>query len=266
MANEKAGSEKSIVEALAVFQQACPAIKKDSTATGTKYTYKYGSLPHVLETIKPHMKKAGLTFSQPIIWVDGIQFISTRLYHVESGERMESRMMLPEYEFAQMNAIQSKGSVITYFRRYALMSILGIVAEEDDNDAQGQGKANSGSSRSAAKGSTKQGDKPWLNPKEGGKVNPIWTQAVKYLADGGTIEKVKTKYRISKANEEKILNDAMTFDDLPFDRQEAEQQEGDATGLPQTDIERGANKNFDAQGPSGRDFPDGFDASEADIY
>lgn len=266
MANEKETPITGIVKALFEFQQACPAIKKDSTAKGTKYTYKYGSLPHVLEVIKPHMKKAGLTFAQSITWREGAEFIYTTLYHVGTGEKLESKMLLPNYEFGNMNAIQSKGSVITYFRRYALMALLGIVAEEDDNDAQGEPKTKSGSSRSAAKGSTKQGDKPWLNPKEGGKDNPIWLQAVKYLADGGTIEKVKSKYRISKANEEKILNDAMTFDDLPFDRQEAEQQEGDTTGLPQTAIEKGANTDFDNQGPSGRDFPEDFDASEADIY
>ena len=39
-----------------------------------------------------------------------------------------------------MNVYQSSGSAITYFRRYALMSFLGVFGEED-LDASDKGKA-----------------------------------------------------------------------------------------------------------------------------
>jgi len=231
---------KGIVKALSEFQQACPAIKKDSTAKGTKFTYKYGSLPHVLEEIKPHMKKAGLTFTQPIVFRDGNEFIYTTLYHVESGEKIESKMLLPEFEFDQMNKIQSKGSVITYYRRYALMAILGIVAEEDDNDAQGKEKRSYPRSETG-KPETATKEKPWLNPKINGQTNHAWVKAIRFLAKDGTIEQVKAKYRISKANEEKLLNEAISYEEPDVIEAEPNQP----------------NLNFDQQ--SGREFPPDYE-------
>lgn len=235
-----------LVKALFDFQQACPAIKKDSTAQGTKFTYKYGGLPHIIEIIKPHLKKAGLVFTQTtdlLVNVEGGECLKTILYHVESGETLESTMYLPNIEFQQMNVVQSKGAIITYMRRYSLMSILGLVTEDDDTDAVGKTKSKTTSKPKAD-------DKPWLNPKEGGNDSEKWLAAVKYLADGGTILEIKKKYRMSKANEEKMLNQAMTFDDLPFDRKDAEDNAG--AGGDQV------NMDFENQGPEPDDDPENY--------
>lgn len=236
---------KGIVKALFEFQQSVPAIKKESKAGQGNFTYKYGSLPHIIEVIKPHLKKAGLCYSQPISYREGAQFIYTTLYDTKSGEKIESKMLLPDVEFKGMNVVQSGGAVITYVRRYALMSLLGLVSEDDDNDAQGSTKSKR-ESKSTEKSSTSDEApaKPWLNPKVGGKVNPTWQEAVKYLADGGTIEKIKGKYRVGKANEEKLLAEALTFDDLPFDRQATE------------DPDSKSNTDFENQGPAGAEFND----------
>jgi hypothetical protein len=253
---------QTIYAALAQFQSQCPAIKKDSEA-GTKFKYKYGSLPHVLDEIKTHMAAAGLGFTQPIV-TDKIgdeprEFIKTILFHVVDENTIESMMELPDFKFDQMNVMQSKGSIITYLRRYAIMSILGIVAEEDDNDAQGDGKKAKKSTYKAKDGAkaqptTQAVEKPWLNPEEGGNPNPTWTQAVKYLADGGTIDDVKKKYRIGKNNEERLLNEALTFDDLPFDREAAEIASTENVGAdelqggPGETPTDGPNTLFDEQG------------------
>ena len=64
-----------IVKALGDFQGECPAIKKEKTAGSGSFKYKYGSLPMILEVIRPHMKKAGLAFTQPIITREDEEFI-----------------------------------------------------------------------------------------------------------------------------------------------------------------------------------------------
>jgi len=128
---------KNIIKALFDFQQSCPAIKKESEAKGAKFSYKYGGLPHIMEVIKPHLKKASLVVTQPIGYEDGGSFVKTIVAHSESGEVLDSYLLIPNVEFAQMNVVQSAGAVITYMRRYALMSILGLVTEDDDTDAQG---------------------------------------------------------------------------------------------------------------------------------
>jgi hypothetical protein len=121
---------QTLYAGLAFFQSQCPAIKKDSEA-GTKFKYKYGSLPHVLDEIKPHMAAAGLGFTQPIVMEDAgegavREVIRTVLFHVIDEETIESQIELPDFKFDQMNVMQSKGSIITYLRRYAIMSLLGI--------------------------------------------------------------------------------------------------------------------------------------------
>ncbi len=235
MTDEKETPITGIVKALAAFQAECPAIKKDSKAGSGNYSYKYGSLPHVLEVIKPHMKKAGLCFTQPIVTREGVEYILTIVYDVKTGEKLESKMELTKMEMKGMNVVQAKGSVITYLRRYALMSILGLVSEDDDTDAAGEEKK---TSKGAAAPTTETKDKPWLNPKIQGKTNHAWLKAVRFLAKDGTIEQVKTKYRISKANEQTLLNESMEYVEPVVEPGEA-------------------NTNFDQQ-PSGQEFPEGY--------
>jgi hypothetical protein len=232
----------SIWSALADFQSKCPAIAKDSTAGQGSFKYKYGSLPMIIEVIKPHMKSAGLVYTQPIVLTEHGEAIRTILSHRDGGEVIQSETLLKEVEFRGMNEIQSKGSVITYLRRYALLSILGIVPEDDDNDAAGEtsrksapkskstnptNKAAKPQNSAPAEATTAKSEdsKPWLNPKDGGKENPLWLKAVKYLADGGTMDEIKKKYRVGKANESKLQEQALTFDDLPFDRKAVEEAE-----------------------------------------
>lgn len=245
----KAVKAANIYAALAIFQQGVPAISKEKSAGDGKWSYKYGSLPHIIEAIKPHLKTAGLVFFQPIVTVDGTEYIDTVVHHVESETSIDSRIELPQAEFKGMNIVQSKGAIITYMRRYALMSILGLVTDEDDTDAVGTVEQKSKAATGGRAG-TRQADKSWLNPAKDGQPTEVWTKAVKYLADGGKIADIKKKYRISKANEEKLLNEAMTFDDLPFDRQAAEGQDGAGDGQ--------VNMDFENQGPGGREF-DGED-------
>lgn len=137
---------KNIYKALADFQQEVPVILKDTTG----HNYKYADLPAIFEVINPLLKKHGLGFTQPI---NGSK-IKTILFHIESGETIESETDMPfeslVYEevkktdrdgnsyvttvikgFEAMNRAQAIGSLITYFRRYAISSLLGLVTDKD---------------------------------------------------------------------------------------------------------------------------------------
>ena len=124
---------KELYKALAAFQQECPTISKDSKA----YNYKYADLPSIVEIINPLLKKHSLGFIQPLQYAEGVRKIQTIVFHTESGNSIESVVDIPEVEFKGMNLYQSMGSGITYLRRYALSSALGIVTDED-NDATGE--------------------------------------------------------------------------------------------------------------------------------
>jgi len=139
---------KELIKALAAFQQECPVIAKDGTAkvktqSGADYSYKYADLPSIVEVIKPILQKHGLSFIQPLDLIDGVRVIRTKVFHVESGEAVESTVDIPIVSFKGMNDYQALGSGITYLRRYALSSILGIVTDEDIDAAGEQDTATS---------------------------------------------------------------------------------------------------------------------------
>lgn len=133
---------KTIYKALANFQQEVPVILKETSG----YGYKYADLPKILEIINPLLKKNKLGFAQPL---NG-KTLKTIIFEIESGETLESKVEMPidsiNYEeivdkngnkksvikgFEGMNKAQAIGSLITYFRRYALSSMLGLVTDKD---------------------------------------------------------------------------------------------------------------------------------------
>lgn len=114
---------KELFKALANFQQEVPILHKDTQG----YGYSYTDLPEILRTINPLLKKHGLGFIQPL---NGNE-LKTVVFHYESGESIESTVIIPEDSMKGMNKYQSLGSGITYMRRYALSSFLGLVTDKD---------------------------------------------------------------------------------------------------------------------------------------
>lgn len=120
---------KNLFKALADFQQEVPVIIKNSQG----YGYQFADLPKIFEVINPLLKKHGLGFTQLI----EDKSIITVLFHVESGERLDSKTDIPQgVTLKGMNDFQVLGSAITYIRRYALSSALGLVTDSDP-DANG---------------------------------------------------------------------------------------------------------------------------------
>ena len=93
------------------------------------YNSNYADITAVFNAIREPFYNNGLSVTQLIdVLESGKQVIITRLMH-NSGEFIEGKMLLPEEENPQ-----KLGSLITYYRRYALMSIAGIPAEDDDGN------------------------------------------------------------------------------------------------------------------------------------
>lgn len=119
---------KNLIKALSDFQNDCPIIHKDTKG----HNYTYADLPQIFSVINPLLKKHKLCFTQ-LLQDNGIRTI---LFHVESGEQLESFTSIPLVKLGAMNEYQSYGSGVTYFRRYALSSMLGLVTDKD-TDASG---------------------------------------------------------------------------------------------------------------------------------
>jgi hypothetical protein len=136
--NQKENTMKHLFKALAEFQQEVPVIFKATTAGTGNFAYQYADLPAIFNVINPLLAKHGLGFTQLTNHKEGIDYLTTVVFHVESGETLETSLrLLPEVELKNQNIFQSYGSQLTYFRRYGISQILGLVTDKD-TDAHGE--------------------------------------------------------------------------------------------------------------------------------
>lgn len=108
-------------------------VKGTSKTSGKDYEYgfKYADIGDVLEAALPVLSKHGLCVMQPTKIVDGAIILVTRIAHT-AGAVIES-----EYPVCSLNGNhQSMGAALTYARRYAFTTLIGIAAV-DDTDGEG---------------------------------------------------------------------------------------------------------------------------------
>lgn len=109
-------------------QQEIGAIKRDSS--NPFFKSKYFDINAILSEVKPILNKHGLIISQPLDIIEGKNGLRTAIIDVESGKVViQGSCFLPEGLDPQKT-----GSAITYFRRYALQSLLALEAEDDDGN------------------------------------------------------------------------------------------------------------------------------------
>ena len=120
----KEQENKSIYKSVAKSQQECPTIHKATKG----YGYTYSDLPTIFKVINPILAKNNLGFTQLI----NDNSIETILFHTETGETIKSCTAIPQnVALKGMNDFQVLGSAVTYLRRYALSSMLGVVTDKD---------------------------------------------------------------------------------------------------------------------------------------
>lgn len=125
--------EKSkIATALLAAQREMGNATKGST--NPFFKSKYADLNAIREACLPLLNANGIVVLQPMVHLDGRNFIKTLLLH-ESGESMES---LTEIIYNKQNDAQAQGSGITYARRYGLQSFVNIGADDDDGNKASQ--------------------------------------------------------------------------------------------------------------------------------
>jgi len=189
---EKSQSIKSIAGALLLFQNKVGAVKKD--AVNPFFKSKYASLNTIIEHINLPLSECGLSYAQ----FPDESGLTTILMHSESGEYLQSTYLMP---VAKQNDPQAVGSAITYARRYALGAILGLAIDEDDD-------ANSATIQPNHNVNVAESKKEWLNrfEKDGSTLTEKWQKAKINLEAGKvTLEQIKSKYIVSKINQDELL-------------------------------------------------------------
>lgn len=113
------------MDKLLEFQKKVGAITKDET--NPFFKSKYFDINGLIENIKPILNELGLVLVQPLrMSTEGKNVLTTFLMDGETN-LLESAILLPDNIDPQ-----KMGSAITYYRRYAIQSMLLLQAEDDD--------------------------------------------------------------------------------------------------------------------------------------
>ena len=116
-----------LAAALVAAQAEFSAVPKGST--NPFFKSKYAALPDVVQHAGPVLAKNGLAISQHITQDEsGSDALLTYLL-LKSGQFIAYAMKLHMVK----DDPQAQGSAVTYARRYAYMSALGLVADDDDD-------------------------------------------------------------------------------------------------------------------------------------
>lgn len=111
-----------ITGALLKLQSSMPKVKM--TKTNPHFRSKYAGLDDVMDAVIPALNKLEIVVIQPTLGAS----LVTRLIH-SSGQWVEGEFPI----VSDKENAQGYGSALTYARRYALCSMLGVVADEDDD-------------------------------------------------------------------------------------------------------------------------------------
>lgn len=137
----------ALVDALAAAQGEFPTIAKTQTAEVRPkdgrpgYRYRYADLGDVLAAVRPILSGHGLALVQRTVRDEGKTVLVTELRHRSGGT------VASEVDLGQSSGNpQAFGGSLTYLRRYELVTLLGIAAEED-TDAQHVEPAGAGQAR-----------------------------------------------------------------------------------------------------------------------
>lgn len=124
----RSGSLAELFAALGKAQSKFKTAPKD--ASNPHFRSKYPTLESVIEATQDALAENDLCVLQMPVNIGTDIGVTTILGHA-SGESIESTLRVAPVKFDA----QGVGSVITYLRRYARLSILGIAPEDDDGEA-----------------------------------------------------------------------------------------------------------------------------------
>ncbi len=124
-------ARKLFFEAFTEFQANCPQLRK--TKGGYDDRYKYTPLSEITRQISEPLKKAGLSFRWEIQDTEKELKVTFLVSHIDGHTEKTSMSSAPDPSGSK-NAIQARGSTITYLQRYTLIGGLGISTADVDND------------------------------------------------------------------------------------------------------------------------------------
>lgn len=143
---KKEEQRKAYLDALSLFQELVPVIKKNKLAKINSqkgnYSYKYSDLGNIGSQIKKAMKDCGLSHRWSINETGGKIKVTCLISHKEGHTEIGAEMEAEKDNTGGKNDIQQKGSTVSYLQRYTLIGSLGLTIEGEDNDGKNHSTTN----------------------------------------------------------------------------------------------------------------------------
>lgn len=92
---------------------------------------KYASISDVLELVRPILLKNNFALMQDVWTEDGLIGVRTKIIHISGESLVSSALRFP----FNTTSPQALGSVISYLRRYQLLTFLCLSSEDDDGES-----------------------------------------------------------------------------------------------------------------------------------
>lgn len=106
-----------------------PVVKNRSNQVSKTAIVKYADINSVLEAVLPALRNHGVALMQPIVALDnGGYCVRTLLVHTPTGQTIHCDTPI----YGAGGSAQAFGSGVTYARRYGIVSLLCLEAEDDD--------------------------------------------------------------------------------------------------------------------------------------
>lgn len=203
------GSEgcAALAKALRAAQAEMKNPPKDSV--NPHFKSRYADLATVRDAVIPVLAKHGLCVVQLPCEVEAGPALRTLLMH-ESGEWIGTTTLLR----ALGNDPQKIGSALTYCRRYALQSVAGVAADDDDDGTAG---ARSAKPEPAPLPPLKTPAQPAAQPAKLGEGNTS-ADLSKLLGDVADWRKVSPHTVWNKLRERRAWREVATYDELAADQ------------------------------------------------
>ncbi len=157
----EAPQHATIMDALLAVQGESITLAKDKI--NPAFRSKYLSLDALMERVMPVLNKHGLLWvTMPVHRPEGVM-LRYRLIHASTSVEIEGEVPL----ILTKQDPQGMGSAITYMRRYTILAVLGLCADEDDDGAAAS-RSNGGARVSS--GPAQQTERP-ASAKQRGLIN-----------------------------------------------------------------------------------------------
>lgn len=140
---ERNQARKAYHAAMLKFQNIVPVIDRvdivDFTTRSGRTQYRFASLGHIVKTLREPLQKCGLSYRFEMSeGPDGGVKVACVVTHVD-GHSERTEMSAPADGSGSKNAIQARGSTVSYLERYSLLCALGVVTADADDDGRGAG-------------------------------------------------------------------------------------------------------------------------------